>query len=120
MSRLALCCLFDVACPVMKPLPDVLPLESGGKSKSFYKKVPSEELRHVLAGLQPGTYTTAMLYPRYEVWAENHGQEPIHPRAFGRRLQILIGRENIRQGAPGTSRLFLLKAEHVTPKGPEL
>lgn len=80
--------------PPVLPLPEVRPLHF----ENPMGQLQAAELLEIVQGLEPGWYTTALLHPRYRVWAENNGRRVLSKTALAFRLNQLVGKENIRIG----------------------
>lgn len=99
----------------LKPLPDVEPIPEPFSSPpvSGPMVMTTEDFRSLVTGLRPGRYTTAQLYPRYQVWAENERRATIGRHAFGIYLRRFVGPENVERGSGNSGRIYRLKPEHV-------
>ena len=79
------------------------------------RRLTVEDLRSLVAGLEPGRYSTRVLWPRYQAWAVMKGRPEVHPRAFGKYMRAFVGGENVEVVSGGnTRRIFHLLAEHVS------
>lgn len=93
-----------------KPLPYVAPY---GHLPAGEGSLSNEDLFSLLAGLEPGWYTTASLWPRYLVWAENENRPPVKRISLGMNLRRIAG-DVKKNKAPEGGNLYWFDHKHVS------
>lgn len=100
---------------LVRELPEVRPMEDLEKAPRP-RRITDDQWRSILAGLEPGWYTSSMLYPRYVAWVPS-GSSPISRVAFGHCVSAFVGKgsENsvVLSGCNGVRR-YRLTTEHVS------